>query len=43
MTVITIVDLPRTRYRLLNPITKWQLLAGVVSVVCSALAYGLLG
>ena len=43
MKVITIVDLPKSHYRLVCPVTKWQLLVGVVGIVTSSLAYGFLG
>lgn len=37
------ITLPRNHYRLISPVSKWQVIVGVVGVAITALTYGLLG
>ncbi len=37
------ITLSRNHYRLVNPVSKWQVIAGVIGVGIASLAYGLLG
>lgn len=42
MNVITIIDLPRSQWRV-QPPRRWQVLAAVAGIALSALAFGLIG